>query len=118
MLLANFKDSTEHVLSRKKREEDLANPLKAQVNDALSEPMQIPGILYRQINLNGRSFELGLLWKLSTSSLAYVSPTPPKCVFLANMKEMMLTITPQQVDSSGLSLPGTVWKPFPFSGRR
>lgn len=38
--------------------------------------MQIPGVTYLNININGKGFERSLLWKLSAWSFMFVPPIP------------------------------------------
>jgi protein-tyrosine phosphatase len=38
--------------------------------DLVAEPLKIPGIDYREINLNGKGFERSLIWQLKYTSLA------------------------------------------------
>ncbi len=59
----------------KKRERDLKTPTLLQANEALAEPMKIPGINYLEININGRGFERNLVWQLSSWSLMQVLST-------------------------------------------
>jgi protein-tyrosine phosphatase len=65
---ANTRPRTEHANRIKKREGDLKMPALLQSNEALAEPMQIPGINYLNINVNGKGFERSLLWQLSVWS--------------------------------------------------
>ncbi|EKD14134.1 tyrosine/serine protein phosphatase [Drepanopeziza brunnea f. sp. 'multigermtubi' MB_m1] len=75
--LANPPPRTEHVNRAKKRERDLKNPALLQANDALAEPIEIPGMKYLMINVNGRGFERSMLWKLKFWSFMSVPPSPP-----------------------------------------
>jgi len=56
---------TEHANQVKKRQGDLKVPAILQSNAALAEPVQIPGMNYLNININGKGFERSLLWQLS-----------------------------------------------------
>lgn len=56
----------------KKRQIDIQTPALLRSNDALAEPMRIPGIKYLEINLNGKGFERSLLWQLPFWSFLYV----------------------------------------------
>ncbi|TVY65752.1 hypothetical protein LSUE1_G006314 [Lachnellula suecica] len=56
--------STEHANQLKKREGDLKIPALVQSNAALAEPLQISGIKYLEVNINGKGFERSLLWQL------------------------------------------------------
>ncbi|KAI9046544.1 hypothetical protein LZ554_009290 [Drepanopeziza brunnea f. sp. 'monogermtubi'] len=62
--IMDLRTVTEHVNRAKKREHDLKSPALLQSNDALAEPIKIPGMKYLQINVNGKGFERSLLWKL------------------------------------------------------
>ncbi|KAJ5035396.1 uncharacterized protein L3040_007866 [Drepanopeziza brunnea f. sp. 'multigermtubi'] len=62
--IMDLRTVTEHVNRAKKRERDLKNPALLQANDALAEPIEIPGMKYLMINVNGRGFERSMLWKL------------------------------------------------------
>jgi len=61
---------TEHANQAKKREADLMIPTIVQSNDALAEPVKIPGMNYLEVNVNGKGFERSLLWQLSTWNIA------------------------------------------------
>ncbi|RDW64805.1 tyrosine protein phosphatase-like protein [Coleophoma cylindrospora] len=61
---------TEHVNQAKKREGDLKIPALLQSNEALAEPVKIPGMKYLEININGKGFERSLLWQLKATSFA------------------------------------------------
>lgn len=56
---------TEHSNAAKKHEADLKVPALLQSNDALAEPVKIPGMNYLEVNVNGKGFERTLLWQLS-----------------------------------------------------
>ena len=56
---------TEHANQAKKRDADLKIPTIVQSNDALAEPVKIPGMNYLEVNVNGKGFERSLLWQLS-----------------------------------------------------
>jgi len=43
-------------------------PAVVKLNNALAEPLKIPGMTYLEININGKGFERSLLWQLSTWS--------------------------------------------------
>jgi len=45
-------------------------PTIVQSNDALAEPVKIPGMNYLEVNVNGKGFERSLLWQLSTWNIA------------------------------------------------
>lgn len=60
---------TEHVNAAKKRTNDLTIPTILQSNEALAQPMKIPGVNYLEININGKGFERSLLWQLKWLSL-------------------------------------------------
>lgn len=66
--------STEHTNAAKKRDGDLLIPALVQSNDALAEPIKIPGMNYLEININGKGFERSLLWQLKWWSFLYVPP--------------------------------------------
>ncbi|TVY43467.1 hypothetical protein LOCC1_G005344 [Lachnellula occidentalis] len=57
--------STEHANQARKRDGDLQIPALVKSNAALAEPVQIPGMSYLEININGKGFERSLLWQLS-----------------------------------------------------
>ncbi|KAB5575447.1 protein-tyrosine phosphatase-like protein [Coniochaeta sp. 2T2.1] len=67
----DLRTKTEHLNAAKKWKADLAVAPVAHAtsNDAVAEPLQIPGIEYREIKLTGRSFEIHLLRQLSWGSL-------------------------------------------------
>jgi hypothetical protein len=68
LLLSNIL-RTEHANQVKKRQEDLKIPALVQSNAALTEPSQLPGMTYLNVNINGKGFERSLLWQLSTWSI-------------------------------------------------
>jgi hypothetical protein len=73
--LSDLLNRTEQMNKVKKRERDLKTPTLLQANEALAEPMKIPGINYLEININGRGFERNLVWQLSSWSLMQVLST-------------------------------------------
>ena len=69
--IIDLRSTTEHIEQAKKRDSKVhTSGALPQSNDAAAEPLQIPGITYHEINLNGGSFARALLWKLSWSSLS------------------------------------------------
>ncbi|KAL3428321.1 tyrosine/serine protein phosphatase [Phlyctema vagabunda] len=66
--IMDLRTKTEHVNQAKKREGDLKVPALLQSNEALAQPIKIPGMDYLEININGKGFERSLLWKLSPLS--------------------------------------------------
>ncbi|KAF8862808.1 hypothetical protein BDZ45DRAFT_767552 [Acephala macrosclerotiorum] len=62
-------EKTEHVNAAKKRTNDLTIPTLLQSDEALAQPMKIPGMNYLEININGKGFERSLLWQLKWFSL-------------------------------------------------
>lgn len=65
----DLRTKTEHLKQAHKREADLKGPAQLYSNDALAEPVKIPGLQYLEININGKGFERALLWKLRIWSL-------------------------------------------------
>jgi protein-tyrosine phosphatase len=63
--IMDLRTKTEHKKQRQKRAADILIPANLQTNAALASPMQIPGIHYEEININGKGFERSLLWQLS-----------------------------------------------------
>ncbi|KAI1312841.1 protein-tyrosine phosphatase-like protein [Xylaria venustula] len=61
----DLRTKTEHLSQAKKRQADLKMPALIQSNTALAEPMQIPGLLYREVQVTGRRLERALLRRLS-----------------------------------------------------
>jgi protein-tyrosine phosphatase len=49
----------------------LKDPTFMKAADIAVEPVKIPDMNYLEINVNGKGFERGLLWKLSYWNLAY-----------------------------------------------
>lgn len=47
----------------------MRDPVLTASNRALHESMKIPGIKYREINVNGKGFERSLVWQLSPYSI-------------------------------------------------
>ena len=70
----DLRTKTEHLNAAKKRQARLALPpvAHAKSNAAAAEPLQIPGIRYREIKLTGKSFERHMLRQLSWLSFLYV----------------------------------------------
>ncbi|KAI0472000.1 tyrosine/serine protein phosphatase [Xylariaceae sp. FL0804] len=56
---------TEHLRQAEKRRADLRTPALLQTNAALAEPVQIPGLQYREIRVTGRRFERYLVAQLT-----------------------------------------------------
>ena len=67
-----MRNRSEHVKQAKKRGMDAKLPAYLQTNDAIAEPLKIPGIDYTEVNINGKGFERSLLWKLKYWSLMWV----------------------------------------------
>jgi len=63
--IMDLRTVTEHANQAKKRDTDLKIPTIVQSNDALAEPVKIPGMNYLEVNVNGKGFERSLLWQLS-----------------------------------------------------
>ncbi|KAF4981096.1 hypothetical protein FZEAL_3032 [Fusarium zealandicum] len=61
----DLRTKTEHLNQAKKREEQSNTPALVKSNEALAEPLHIPGLDYREIRITGRPFELFLLSQLS-----------------------------------------------------
>lgn len=69
---------TEHLNAAKKRQAELnlVPVAHAKSNAAVAEPLQIPGIMYREIKLTGKNFENHLLKQLSWLSYLYALGPP------------------------------------------
>jgi protein-tyrosine phosphatase len=63
------KTRSEHIKQSQKRESDLKIPANLQTNNAVAEPLKIPGMDYLEININGKGFERSLLWQLKWWSI-------------------------------------------------
>lgn len=61
---------TEHIDQTRKRELRINNESHTKPGDAFVEPLKITDVNYLGINLNGKGFERGLLWKLSYWNIA------------------------------------------------
>ena len=71
--ILDLRSKTEHVNAAKKRSEVALVSQSAAVpswDEALQQKVQIPGIRYAYINLNGKGFERHLIWQLKYTSLA------------------------------------------------
>jgi hypothetical protein len=71
--IIDLRSKTEHINAAKKRTGGTVAAQSAAVpssNNAVAQPVQIPGIRYANINLNGKGFERHLIWQLKYSSLA------------------------------------------------
>ncbi|TRX95361.1 hypothetical protein FHL15_003692 [Xylaria flabelliformis] len=63
--VVDLRSKTEHASQAKKRQADMKTPVALKSNAALAEPVQIPGLIYRQVLVNGRRLERALLKQLS-----------------------------------------------------
>lgn len=63
---------TEHLAQAKKRQADLKIPALLQSNAALAEPVQIPGLMYHEVQVTGRRLERALIRQLSWWNFMYV----------------------------------------------
>ncbi|KAI8951389.1 protein-tyrosine phosphatase-like protein [Xylaria longipes] len=61
----DLRSKTEHAAQAEKRQADLKIPALLQSNAALAGPVQIPGLIYREIRVTGRRLERALLRQLS-----------------------------------------------------
>lgn len=61
----DLRTKTEHLNQAKRRDADLKIPALVQSNEALAEPVKIPGLSYLEIRITGRAFERHLLSQLS-----------------------------------------------------
>jgi protein-tyrosine phosphatase len=61
---------TEHIDQARKRELKLKDSASTKSTDIAVDPVKIPDMNYLEINVNGKGFERGLLWKLSYWNLA------------------------------------------------
>ncbi|KAI1169733.1 tyrosine/serine protein phosphatase [Nemania sp. FL0916] len=61
----DLRSKTEHLSQAKKRQADLKIPSLLQSNAALAEPMQIPGLAYREVQVTGKRLERALVCQLS-----------------------------------------------------
>ncbi|KAI2641834.1 tyrosine/serine protein phosphatase [Hypomontagnella submonticulosa] len=64
--VVDLRTKTEHLKQAEKRQSDVTQkPATLQSNAALAEPLEIPGLRYRQIRVTGRRFERFLVSQLS-----------------------------------------------------
>ncbi|CAG8981563.1 hypothetical protein HYALB_00013681 [Hymenoscyphus albidus] len=84
--IMDLRTVTEHKKQKAKRESDLQFEQLIEANPALAEPMQIPGLNYLPININGKGFEHNLLWQLSCWSFL-------KLIFLMMVGQRMKAIS-------------------------
>lgn len=71
--IIDLRSKTEHINAAKKRSELKEATQSAAIpssDDAVTQSLQIPGIRYANINLNGKGFERHLIWQLKYTSLA------------------------------------------------
>ncbi|KAI1166409.1 tyrosine/serine protein phosphatase [Nemania serpens] len=61
----DLRTKTEHLAQAKKRQADIKLPAVLQSNAAVAEPVQIPGLIYREVQVTGRQLERALLRQLS-----------------------------------------------------
>ncbi|OAL33641.1 hypothetical protein AYO20_07148 [Fonsecaea nubica] len=69
--IIDLRSKTEHINAATKRSGAAvaAQPAPSS-NETIAAPLQIPGIRYEHINLNGKGFERHLIWQLKYTSLA------------------------------------------------
>lgn len=60
----DLRSKTEHVQAARKRSADSQVPALLRSNEALAEPVQIPGIQYREVQITGKGFEKFMLSQL------------------------------------------------------
>ncbi|KAI0024365.1 tyrosine/serine protein phosphatase [Xylariomycetidae sp. FL0641] len=60
----DLRTKTEHLKQAQKRDADVRTPALLASNAALAEPVQLPGVQYREIRVTGRRFERYLLGQL------------------------------------------------------
>jgi protein-tyrosine phosphatase len=71
--ILDLRSKTEHINAAKKRSDVSAATQSAAIpstDKAVTAPVEIPGIQYAYINLNGKGFERHLIWQLKYTSLA------------------------------------------------
>ena len=71
--ILDLRSKTEHINAAKKRSEVALASQSAVVpssDQAVQQEIQVPGIRYAYINLNGKGFERHLIWQLKYTSLA------------------------------------------------
>lgn len=69
----DLRSKTELINAAKKHSDTVAVAHSAAVPasaNVIAEPLKIPGLQYREINLNGKGFERSLVWQLRYTSLA------------------------------------------------
>lgn len=66
--IIDLRTKTEHLQAARKRSADSQVPALLRSNEALAEPVQIPGISYREVNITGGGFEKYMLSKLGWCS--------------------------------------------------
>lgn len=64
----DLRSKTEHLRAAEKRAADGKVPALLQSNEALAEPVQIPGIEYREVKITGGGFEKHMLGQLKWPS--------------------------------------------------
>lgn len=60
----DLRSKTEHLQAARKRSADSQVPALLQSNEALAQPVQIPGIEYREVRITGKGFEKYMLSQL------------------------------------------------------
>ncbi|ROW06038.1 hypothetical protein VMCG_04697 [Cytospora schulzeri] len=60
----DLRSKTEHLQAARKRDADSKVPALLQSNEALAEPVQIPGLRYREVKITGKGFERHMLSQL------------------------------------------------------
>ena len=95
--IIDLRSKTEHIKATKKHASDASaavfdSALVPQANGYVSTPLQIPGIRYVEINLNGGAFERALLWQLNYASLARLV-----CLITLGYREDAISILGREV---------------------
>lgn len=63
--IMDLRTKSEHVKQAKRHEADINIPAALQTDNDISKAIEIPGVKYSKININGKGFERTLLWRLS-----------------------------------------------------
>lgn len=66
--VVDLRSKTEHMRADEKRAADAKNPVMLRSNEALSGPVKMPGVEYREVKITGPGFERHMLRQLSWTS--------------------------------------------------
>ncbi|KUI56805.1 Tyrosine-protein phosphatase [Cytospora mali] len=88
----DLRSKTEHIQAARKRSADSQIPALLRSNEALAEPVQIPGIEYREIKITGGGFE-----KFMLSQLGWLSFIKLIALYIVGLRMKAISILGREV---------------------